>query len=97
MFSFETCLALKTSAWRGKEGLNYIISSITRIDAASAQATMPDDETKVKGMITDSIGFDAVNTQVTQNITTWVGQQLREHIDSMLKNFQQPAPEAGSM
>ena len=57
---------------------------------------MPDDETKVKGMITKTIGFDAVNKQVTQNVTNWVGQQLRLHIDLMLTESQPPAPEAGS-
>merc|ERR1712139_697395 len=69
----------------GKMGIEYIKTSIANIDVANSEASVKADEDKVKGMISSTVGFAQVNNQVAHSITTWVGQQLRIHIDSLLE------------
>jgi len=81
---------------KGKDGIQYIKSEITKIDSASSQASVEADEKKVKEMIINSVGFAHVDHQVAQALTTWIGKQMQRHMDSMLDDAPsaQACPEA---
>ena len=56
---------------RGTEGLHTVVASLTKIDVQRAKASVPEDETKVLGLIKAGTGFDAVNASVRSSMQTW--------------------------
>jgi len=69
----------------GKQGIDHIVSSFVKIDAASAKATMEADEHKVKNLIRSTVGFAAVNSQVTENLTAFIGEEVKGRMDAVVE------------
>ena len=51
--------------------IKQIRQSLTSFNVADAKASVPADEVKVKGLISSTIGFDAVNKSVANSMQKW--------------------------
>lgn len=70
---------------KGKQGLELVIEAISKVDAENAEATMKQDEDKVKDLISNCIGFTKVNSQVRLSITEWISKEFKAHIDRLVE------------
>lgn len=64
----------------GKIGLQNVCQSLTNIDVERAEATVKDDETRVKQIIQESYSFDGVNTAVKRSMKYWCTQMFSEYL-----------------
>jgi hypothetical protein len=69
---------------KGKLGIMHVKSALGKVEARHAQATYQQDEFRVKGMIAESIGFDAVNTKVKHSMLDWVAGQVLAHMKELV-------------
>jgi hypothetical protein len=58
---------------RGIDGIENIKKSLNKVDSEHAEAWLPEDETKVKTAIRESVGFEKVNSSVKDSMINWVG------------------------
>jgi len=70
---------------RGKKGIESIRDSLTKVNSFLAKASDEADEQKVKKMISDSVGFEAVDKAITEVIQSWVTDELRGHLNEVLQ------------
>lgn len=70
---------------QGSEGIDEVIESLSQVDSEEAKAWKMEDETKVKSLIEDTVGFDHVDMHVRTVMITWIGsvveQTCRELLD----------------
>jgi hypothetical protein len=69
---------------KGRDGIKNVIAAISHVDAENAEATVKDDEDKVKDAIRANVGFDAVNRQVKKSISEWIAKTFKSHIDKLV-------------
>merc|ERR1712196_217810 len=81
----EPAVTLIQQLDRGKDGIQFVINAISKVDAASAKATVEDDEHKVKMLIRTSIGFEPVNQQVRSRIAEWIAGEFKDNIDRLVR------------
>ncbi|CAK9111010.1 Beta-glucosidase 42 [Durusdinium trenchii] len=69
----------------GSKGVDQVIQCLSHVDSERAQAWKLEDETKVKSLIQETVGFQHVNRHVTDVMITWIGgvveQTCRELLD----------------
>ena len=69
----------------GEQGVSHITECVSRVDSARATAWDPRDEEKVKGLIESTVGFEHVDSHVTEVMVRWIGgvvkQKFQESID----------------
>ncbi|CAE7470005.1 unnamed protein product [Symbiodinium necroappetens] len=59
---------------QGEVGMRRITEALCNADSENAEAWLKEDEIKVKGLIRNSVGFEHVNTHVTQVMVQWQNQ-----------------------
>lgn len=80
----EPSQTLLQHLYTGEAGIKAVIKAVSNVDAQRAEASVPQDETKVKSLIESSIGFAAVNERVQQSLTAWVASEFRVRIDQLV-------------
>ena len=58
--------SLQQQISRGDAGIRTVTESVSRVDSGRATAWDPRDEAKVKGLIESTVGFQHVDSHVTQ-------------------------------
>eukprot|EP00435_Cladocopium_sp_Y103_P060728 s1084_g22.t1 len=68
----------------GSEGIDRVINALSQVDSVSAEARMLEDEIKVKSLIQETVGFQHVDTHVTDVMTTWIGKVVEQTCRELL-------------
>eukprot|EP00931_Biecheleriopsis_adriatica_P104297 TRINITY_DN78981_c0_g1_i1.p1 TRINITY_DN78981_c0_g1~~TRINITY_DN78981_c0_g1_i1.p1 ORF type:complete len:879 (-),score=106.28 TRINITY_DN78981_c0_g1_i1:7-2619(-) len=76
---------------RGQEGILEVKHYFSKVDSKSAQASDPKDEEKVKRIILEHTGFEAVDGRIKQSLLDWVGRNVQSYMQSLVEE-QQEAP-----
>eukprot|EP00405_Crypthecodinium_cohnii_P029120 CAMPEP_0206509586 /NCGR_PEP_ID=MMETSP0324_2-20121206/59024_1 /ASSEMBLY_ACC=CAM_ASM_000836 /TAXON_ID=2866 /ORGANISM="Crypthecodinium cohnii, Strain Seligo" /LENGTH=975 /DNA_ID=CAMNT_0054000685 /DNA_START=154 /DNA_END=3078 /DNA_ORIENTATION=- len=84
----EPAATLITELEKGKDGINNVISTVSKVDAEHAKATFEEDEQQVKRLISKSIGFRSVNKAVKTRIITWIAEEFKSSIDRLVQEPQ---------
>jgi len=71
---------------RGKEGIHLVIQAVSMVDSERAEASVKEDEIKVKNLIRKDTGFERVNDQVKSSITEWIAGEFKANIDTLVKS-----------
>ncbi|CAE7724031.1 unnamed protein product [Symbiodinium microadriaticum] len=72
----------------GKQGIQDITQSLSRVDSEHAGAWKKEDETKVKGIIEGTVGFKHVNTHVTEVMVRWIGDVVKHQFHELIQEAQ---------
>ena len=72
----------------GKHGIQEITVSLSRVDSEHAGAWKKEDETKVKGIIEDTVGFRHVNSHVTEVMVRWIGDVVKHQFHELILQAQ---------
>jgi len=70
---------------KGKDGIMRVRSSMTTVDSSSARASDSADESKVKNMIEDSVGFEEVDNAIRHVMIAWVASELSNHMSELVR------------
>ena len=74
--------------------IKQIKASLTTFDVADAKASVPEDEVKVKGLISSTVGFDAVNKSVRRSMQTWCASVLKAYLDGCIDMLKDDDPDS---
>jgi len=69
----------------GEKGIMEIRSSLSKVDAEKAEATVKADEVKVKRDIVKNCGFQTVNKCVKKSMVLWVGRVVQHHMAHLVE------------
>jgi len=69
---------------RGRSGIQYVVNTISDVDAEKAQASHPEDEKTVKDLIRGCVGFPTVNATVQKRIVQWLSEEFKGSIATMV-------------
>ena len=76
--------SLQQTIRHGDSGIEEITQSLTAVDSEQAKAWCKEDETKVKALIQQSVGFAHVNQHVAKVMLEWVGGVVQLHIQELM-------------
>lgn len=68
----------------GKDGILEVKASLANINSCEAEAWSKTDEEQVKAIVRRDIGFDALNTTVARSLTSWIGNIVKHHFQSLV-------------
>jgi len=68
-------------------GIKQIKENLSDFDVAAARASVPEDEIKVKQLITSTIGFKAVNQTVSASMNSWCARVLKGYLEDCIVNL----------
>ena len=68
--------------------IKKIKTSLTDLNVANAKASVPEDEVKVKELISSTVGFEAVNRAVGRSMQKWCGRVLKAYLSDCLQTLE---------
>ena len=69
---------------RGRQGIRAVTQSVSSVDSERAEAFYKEDETKVKRMIRESVGFAQVDSHVTEAMARWIGGVVSKNFHELI-------------
>lgn len=78
-------LRLRQHIASGSEGIDEVIESLSQVDSKQAKAWAVEDERKVKSMIEETVGFQYVDSHVTDVMITWIGTVVEQTFRQLLE------------
>jgi len=69
---------------QGETGIGRLKNSLCQVNAESAEASVKEDEKRIKALIVNSIGFRKVNAQVQHSMITWISSMVQMHLTQLI-------------
>lgn len=75
---------------------NAIRTRLSEIDSANAKATQPADLKQIRNQIESTVGYNALNVLVKDQIRAWLLKNVLQHVEGDLTRLQTLTPKAGT-
>lgn len=69
---------------QGDAGILEVKQHLSKVNSRQAKAFVPKDEEEVKRMITDTVGFETVDSNIRETMMKWIGHVMQRYMQDLV-------------